>query len=663
MPLEQGTFSIVPTTLVAASGASRPPMTSKQAKKAYKKATALPKLSKAERRRQEDAEIKALREEQDKERARNRARVLRERKAEKEREQKQERKKNGIPEKSKWVRASQPTITRLITRTLRSATASSTKHIPLDSTSVNRIQHKVSDTHDESEDEPQDEPPRKRRFTSPTSSPLKGSETPISTPVDDELNGFDEFPTLSQSDSLGLSDTRPAKHSSEFAIMEDPKLDLFYKDATTSPPHGSGVYKTSSGKEWLANTQLVGNTTRQIDKPPTPQSVSNSLLEKPGIVANEPPHQEPVPPTLLQLPQRPPLRERSYNMPPPPLPAKALKSKAPRITSTNTQAFLESNCDHFSLSPSQEVKEIMGLVGDYDFPSNTQIALEIVNDQRPAIPTIRGQSKRQSIPDLRRKEPDNEFSFLSTQDLSLSSQDLVEIEAPPRRFTRSTISHTKTLAHASKHPIQEKKVSPPKSLDNEYDVLSTQDCVVSSQDLREINGPINQKFCKTNILRERVKCAQAPRTEAKIVAWEQSVPESLNRGVRPDPVVAMAAETTKSGLQPVKHLTQLASGHLDTSVSLRKQEPLKQKKGRFFEEKEEDIMAFVLEESRKTAARPYPESGFTKHPPQNQPKKVGRRLERVLSTQTDYGELGIDEDDLSTLIEHAEATCSNSLVS
>lgn len=116
----QNTFSIVPNFPSAnnrddgdsAERASRPAMTTKQAKKAYQKANRGPKLSKAEIRRQELLEQDRIRKEAEKERNQARARVARDRKREKEDNERAAKKRKGLPLVN--VRPSQDTIARFI---------------------------------------------------------------------------------------------------------------------------------------------------------------------------------------------------------------------------------------------------------------------------------------------------------------------------------------------------------------------------------------------------------------------------------------------------------------------------------------------------------------------------------------------------------------------
>ncbi|KAI1393288.1 uncharacterized protein F4822DRAFT_384178 [Hypoxylon trugodes] len=101
----QNTFSIIPNAPCAINGnsdasASRStirPMTTKQAKKAYSTANKGPKLSKAERRRQELFEQDRIRKEFEKEKNQARAKAARDKKKEKEEKERAEKKKKGLP--------------------------------------------------------------------------------------------------------------------------------------------------------------------------------------------------------------------------------------------------------------------------------------------------------------------------------------------------------------------------------------------------------------------------------------------------------------------------------------------------------------------------------------------------------------------------------------
>ena len=105
MAPRQGTFTLVPNPmgvqgLVSCPDAgvmTRPPMTSKQAKKLYQQSTRGPRLTKAEQRRLELAEQERIRKELDKDKQANKARIAREKKKAKEEQVMNDRRKKGLP--------------------------------------------------------------------------------------------------------------------------------------------------------------------------------------------------------------------------------------------------------------------------------------------------------------------------------------------------------------------------------------------------------------------------------------------------------------------------------------------------------------------------------------------------------------------------------------
>lgn len=121
--VRQRTFEIIPNAPVlgqqnpgdnAQPIYSRPPMTTKQAKKLHNQKNKGPKLSKAEQRRIELMEQDRIRKEFEKEKAQARARTAREKKKAKEDKEKEERKRKGLPLVD--IHPSQDTISRFINR-------------------------------------------------------------------------------------------------------------------------------------------------------------------------------------------------------------------------------------------------------------------------------------------------------------------------------------------------------------------------------------------------------------------------------------------------------------------------------------------------------------------------------------------------------------------
>ncbi|KAI7774845.1 hypothetical protein LA080_007739 [Diaporthe eres] len=98
----------------AAAVQSKPPMTTKQAKKLYRQKGKGPKLSKAEQRRIDLMEQDRIRKEFEKDKAQARARTAREKKKAKEDKERDEKRKRGLPLND--VHPSQDTISRFISR-------------------------------------------------------------------------------------------------------------------------------------------------------------------------------------------------------------------------------------------------------------------------------------------------------------------------------------------------------------------------------------------------------------------------------------------------------------------------------------------------------------------------------------------------------------------
>jgi len=114
----------------------------------------------------------------------------------------------------------------------------------------------------------------------------------------------------------------------------------------------------------------------------------------------------------------------------------------PFLPPSSTQAFLEKNVDDFFPSPSQEIRELLDDIDD--LPTNTQIAREL---------------EPESDEDLLLNAPsrDNFADFICTQDLVLSSQDMLEITTPrplPSRSQRNekSISTPTPIPSKSRQP-------------------------------------------------------------------------------------------------------------------------------------------------------------------------------------------------------------------
>ena len=404
MPGRQQTFDLVPASLVRSTG-QKPPMTSKAAKKAYLKANRTPKLSRAEQRRLEAEERARQKEEYDNERNAQRARAARERKAQKEQAQREARKKMGLPEPSKFVRASQPTISRFVVAGgKRSWQAMEVVAEESDGTICKRDDDGC--------------PPAKRVALE-----------------DDSEEEFGDFPSLSPSDLPALFDNidtpkKPLKAEEgelegEKEVEGSPELPrrkaIADKEDYTLEDEGM--------IDEMITAQLLSEAVEassRADDAPSPAKSSNRSNTIPIFTDEDKTSgEDAVDNTRKRIygKTRQALAERPMNVPPPkaaktisfaPTPPKHRHSALPiderNYPPSATQVFLENHLNDFFPSPSQEIRE---LLEDADaLPSNTQITRELNPDT--------------CIDD------DLGAGMFSSQDFVLSSQDLREIATPSR---------------------------------------------------------------------------------------------------------------------------------------------------------------------------------------------------------------------------------------
>jgi len=391
-------------------------MTSKAAKKAYQKRNKGPKVSRAEQRRLDAEELKKQKKEYERERNASRAKDVRERKAAKEEAEKAARKKMGVPEPSRFVRASQPTISRFVTNGNK------------------RSWQILEDVSGESEgtlydQEDESLPPAKRPA--------------LDNDAEDE---FGDFPAISQSDLPDLFDQAHNRaeetqiHKADLRRSPQKQLtpieeeeysnEIIDSDLQNLPERKVSIWKDNEydfendeSLEDMVTTQLLSEAAEAANRPPLITKSANqptpSNMVKTSWTSLKQPMNEG---STLEI-KRPALQECSINMPPPRVPVSAAKSitfaptplkpkhnplKA-KLPSSATQAFLEDHLDDFFPSPSQEVRELLEDVDD--LPSNTQVATELSTN----IAVY--------------EDPLNMFS---SQDLVLSSQDLLEISTPSR---------------------------------------------------------------------------------------------------------------------------------------------------------------------------------------------------------------------------------------
>jgi hypothetical protein len=516
----QRTFELIPTTLVRSNGPVRP-MTSKAAKKAYAQANRAPRVSRAEQRRREAAELEAQKKEYERERAAAKAKTAREKKALKANADREERRKQGLPEPNRFVRASQPTISRFVRGEGVKRTWEQMKSVMEEESegTISAAEEMVEDA----------QPPTKRVAVCPKEVRKAHPPTKRVDAVEDSEDEFGEFPSLSQADLLekissslvalkkgssgpgsptpnpeaqpeergrevsqelpgrkSCDDEYPLTDSQIFADLAATQLlseaakaasksdgiglpvrsveaQLQTSNKSTGTPrqphqqskmpvvdgHGNvtpnnhaalprPVFQECSAK--LPSVRLLMKEASQL----YPETVSEQIINRPNLSQSMPNQtiwsQNSTPHKIEPIVCRPALQPLPNNMPPPKLPVKEKKSISfptpllkphlpPRNSSSTatrpppsmppsaTQAFLENHLDDFFPSPTQEIRELLDEVDD--LPSNTQIAHEL-----------------SSPPQQDHIDDDDQFGdFISTQDLILSSQDLLEIVTPSRRAT------------------------------------------------------------------------------------------------------------------------------------------------------------------------------------------------------------------------------------
>lgn len=387
-------------------------MTSKAAKKAYQQRNKGPKLSRAEQRRLDAEELDRQKKEYEKERAASRAKAAREKKAAKEQAEKDARKKMGLPEPSRFVRASQPTISLFVRKGNKrswqemEALAEDSEGTVCDRDSDANSRAMQSAIDDDTEDEFGDFPP------------LTQSDLPR---LFDEVVGSFNKPEEQEDDAQG----QPGRKVSTSDDGRYPVDEELLADMVTAQLLSDAAEAAEKAKEM--NSGIAVNV--------VPQPESLETVQDRSSIATRSISSIPKRPTVL----RRALQERSVNTPTPDAPvAKASRSitfaaspphlqNARTMRSVNppsaTQAFLENHLDDFFPSPSQEVRELLDNIDD--LPSNTQIAREL--------------SPTKAVDD------DPYVNLISTQDLVLSSQDILEIITPSRPPTRG-------LGHQARSP-------------------------------------------------------------------------------------------------------------------------------------------------------------------------------------------------------------------
>jgi hypothetical protein len=596
----QRTFELIPTTLVKSHGNQPTRMTSKQVKKAYQQANRGPRISRAEQRRRDAEELERQKKEYEREKAAAKAKAAREKKAAKENAEKEARRKMGVPEPSRFVGASQPTISKFIRsgnngkrswQEMKMDTLVEDSDAMLSDTRFGEKDVKRVATEDNSEDEFGEFPSLSqsdllekidssmasiRASGSGAGSPAVVAKQPAEKP---SREASQELPARKSSE-----DEYPLGDSQDFAAMATTQLLSEAAEAAQrtngAAPTELPILKQPSPKP-LPPTKaelLEITTAKNIVPNSTPAKKPNQPVSRPTVSNRN--HSKPAMPVVVS---RPALQEASVNMPPPPVPFKEKKAisfapsplkpkllpqniaKTDNISRYNilpsaTQVFLENHLDDFFPSPTQEMRELISNADD--LPSNTQIAREL-SPERPA----------ENI---------------------------------------SHLPHYKPLTRASNlRPIAEE--------DNFDDLICTQDLILSSQELLEITTP-SRAPSKSDIVFEAEKEKPVPKPKARF--FEEKEDDILH---------AVLYESKTAAAHPRALAPQA-----------------REKKRPFFEEKEDDLLAAAIHESKMMAEKQ--EAAKVPLKEENRNERKVRTLKRgISSASTDYGEDEFSGDEWESL--------------
>lgn len=231
---------------------SKPPMTTKQAKKLHRQANKGPKLSKAEQRRIELMEQDRIRKEFEKERQQARARTARDRKKAKEEKAKEERRRKGLPMVD--VHPSQDVISRFIKRDAPREDSLATTSRP----AILREEHTDTTTAAESGNETRDE-------ANDDEDDDRGN-----TGGDEKDNVLDKE---NQEPAVVLEDERPAKR-----LRLSPREDE--ETAICSPaPHGQTIRSIAQRAQELQAQSHSRASSIDVDDPVNATLLENQLIE------------------------------------------------------------------------------------------------------------------------------------------------------------------------------------------------------------------------------------------------------------------------------------------------------------------------------------------------------------------------------------------------
>lgn len=523
MAPKQKTFELIPDPVghlgqgqQAGAVLSKPPMTTKQAKKLYRQKNKGPKLSKAEQRRIELMEQDRIRKDFEKEKAQARARTARERKKEKEEKEKEEKKRKGLPLID--VHPSQDTISNFISRlgfgrkpglNGGKSNLETVQETECDTgTNGGEAQEDGEDEASEKENqEPNDvagdRPAKRRRTTQPNGKLLdrmihipsqhsvdaiarvaqelgmgirsRASSVDTDDPATETMLEDQLIADVELASSKSMASSSPIKASPVKEVT--PKHVPAPKPVSAAPPYQTrprpprplpSQQKSQPPKSPTGNKPQTATTTvlshvqahhgEGIFKKPTSPFVTH-LRDK--VAIKSPAIGVPSAPSKFKAPTEPPTSDfaRPRFLPqhiqtPRTVPVQASPTyagsrrsvtEAANALPTSTQLFVMNHADELFPSASQEAQELLEDQAPAVRPITESASLVRKSPKPPAARFVAaprpGTSSRHHPQFMSRqqKQPPRagglaplEFPFLSTQDFVLSSQDMMELGTPSR---------------------------------------------------------------------------------------------------------------------------------------------------------------------------------------------------------------------------------------
>lgn len=541
-------------------------MTTKQAKKLYRQKSKGPKLSKAEQRRIDLMEQDRIRKEFEKEKAQARAQAARDKKKAKEDKERDEKRKKGLPLVN--VHPSQDTISRFISRlgfggknshldTVQEADSESATEVESDADVRNEPHEERKDYHakdhnrnalgKENEDpadapaDSADRPAKRRKLGQPSRSLL---DKMIHIPSQRSLGAVARVAQEMEMESWSRPSSIETDDPATEAMLEDQLIADVELASSKSAARSSPNRHSPSREPLPAPVQPASRASltprapspppppppahpQPRPQPPRPQNLQGSRLptgtrialgdiaqkvhsrakpkpvedvfKKPaspfvpggrqgpairGAAATKPPAPprfKPPPGAVIHTSGRPRFLPQPAKVAPTPVPVQASPTyagsrrnalKTADVLPTSTQLLVMNHVDELFPSPSQEARELREdqqpakaakmptgqstLLQNPPYPTDEHI--NHLGGRKSALAPIR------PTPLPRDQAGENappEFPFLATQDLILSSQDIEELDTPSKMRPEPATQTLHVASHGTSLPLSPQKLALP----------------------------------------------------------------------------------------------------------------------------------------------------------------------------------------------------------